>query len=263
MQLALTLYDVNNLVVDVAVIGGAPGRDHAEELRHVAGSDFVVDEVAELAIAPGGKRGSVRVTDRPPFRAGRRPVVLRSAYSEDDELLRPRIVELEALAGRDVGPRVGLELMSTAVEDERAATGDDEEDLLDSLEPYAASNAPECSESAAARAARSPSCCRSSLSRQPCPQPLCGSRPPPRRPQTHASERPHPLSSAASTGRFSHRAGQKGTRWRAAQPLTERTTLRYSSSRAVWPGGTTSVVIGVQTIAGPGTALPGRSRSKS
>src|SRR5262249_51277854 len=41
------------------------------------------------------------------------------------------------------------------------------------------------------------------------------------------------------------------------------TMFRYSSMRAVWPGGTTSVVIGVQTIAGPGTAWPGRRSSKS
>ena len=41
------------------------------------------------------------------------------------------------------------------------------------------------------------------------------------------------------------------------------TTFLYSSSRAVWPGARTSVVMGVHTIAGPGTRLPGRRRSKS
>src|SRR5262245_23474063 len=133
MQLALTLYDVDHLVVDVAVIGCTPRRDHAEELRHVPGADFVVDEVAELAIAPGRKRRPVGVADRALLGAGHR-LLLRSTDGHDDQLLRAWILELHALAGRNVGAGVGLEVMSTAVEDERAGPGDDEEHLLPVLE---------------------------------------------------------------------------------------------------------------------------------
>ena len=128
---ALALDDVDHLVVDVAVVGCPPRRDHAEELRHVAGADVVVDEVPELAVASGRKRRPVPVADRSLLGA-RRGLVLRCADRDHDELLRPRVVELEAFAGRDVGARVRLEVVGTAVEDERALPRDDEENLLSS-----------------------------------------------------------------------------------------------------------------------------------
>src|SRR5829696_3169291 len=134
MQLALTFDDVDHFVVHVAVVGRAPGRDHAEELRDVQGSDFLVDEVPELAIAACRKSRPVRVADRPPFRVRSRVVALRRADREDDELLRPRIVELEGLARRDEGAGVGFELVFAAVDNEGAVAGNDEQNLLDSLE---------------------------------------------------------------------------------------------------------------------------------
>src|SRR5215212_5657525 len=133
MQLALTVDDVDHLVVHVTVVGRAPRRDHAEELRYVQGSDFLVDEVPKFAIPACGKRGPVRIADRPPFRVMSFVVTLGSADREDDELLRPRIVELEALARRDESAGVGFELVLAAIDEKRAAAGDDEENLLDSL----------------------------------------------------------------------------------------------------------------------------------
>src|SRR5262249_59215817 len=47
------------------------------------------------------------------------------------------------------------------------------------------------------------------------------------------------------------------------EPAHVTTTFLYSSTRADCPGATTSVVIGVQTIAGPAIRFPGESRSKS
>src|SRR5215213_3155706 len=272
MQLALTFDDVDHLVVHVTVIGRAPGRDHAEELRDVHGSDFFVDEVPELPIAPCRKRRPVRVTDRSPFRVMAVVITLGSADRKDDELIRPRVVELEGLARRDERAGVGLELVLTPVDEKGAASGDDEENLLDSVQATGL-RAPRCT---ANEPLFEPLGARAAVDRHPhgggvvglgaTLHSLLGDNE-----AAHHSTAPELTSacrSRRSPGRVPDPHGDSRTAHRRREPRvaqrpTETTRLRCSSSRAAWPGGTTSVVIGVQTIAGPGTTLPGRTRSKS
>src|ERR687888_2436912 len=133
VQEALPFEDVDHLVVDVAVHAGATGRDDADELGDVEAADVLVDEVAKLAVRAGRQRRPVTPTHGPP--AWGRLVLLRRGHRHDDEVLRPRRLDLVFLAGCDVGAGVGLELVRLAVDVERALAGDDEQDLLPIAEP--------------------------------------------------------------------------------------------------------------------------------
>ena len=70
------------------------------------------------------------MADDPTLRWARRAVLLRQADGDDDELLGPRVVYLERLAGSDVCAGVGLEVVCSALDDEGSPAGGDVEDLL-------------------------------------------------------------------------------------------------------------------------------------
>src|SRR5688572_21976805 len=118
MECALPFDDVDDLVIDVAM-GRNPARiDDAEELREVVITDLLVGEVLEAPLLSCGKRRTVGSTNRALL--GRRvdPVLLVDADGDDDELLGPRVVDLEALAGCDVGAHVRLELVLASLDDQ-------------------------------------------------------------------------------------------------------------------------------------------------
>ncbi len=62
-------------------------------------------------------------------------MLLRSRHRHQLELVGPRVVDPVAVARGEVRARVGLERVCAAVELERAAAGDDEEDLLAPVQP--------------------------------------------------------------------------------------------------------------------------------
>src|SRR6266516_3701548 len=86
VERTLALDDVDHLVVDVAVIRRSAGVDHAEKLGDVVRADLLIGEVAEAALASGGKRRPVGPADGALLRRVR-PVLLREADGDDDELV--------------------------------------------------------------------------------------------------------------------------------------------------------------------------------
>src|SRR5919199_5114585 len=65
---AFAFEDVDDLVVDVAVLGCPTRRDVTAELGYVAAADLVRDEVAKFAVTTCRKRWLIRLAYRPPRR---------------------------------------------------------------------------------------------------------------------------------------------------------------------------------------------------
>src|SRR5919197_1550740 len=124
----LTLENVDDLVVDMAMHAGPARRDHAHELRDVQAAHVLVDEVAKLAVRARRQHGLLAPAHGPAAR--RRVVLLRRGHGDDDELLRAGRLDLVLLARHDVDAGERLERVRGTVDVERALAGDDEEHLL-------------------------------------------------------------------------------------------------------------------------------------
>src|SRR5712691_3060460 len=127
---ALTLDHVHHLVVGVAVQRRLARRDHAHELRDVEAAGVLVHEVAELPVRRGGERRLVRVADRDAAVLADAAVALRCRDRDGEELVRAGVLDRVTLTGDDERAGLRRELVRLALEVERAAAGDDEEDLL-------------------------------------------------------------------------------------------------------------------------------------
>src|ERR687897_2276099 len=97
MEDSFSIDDVDDLVVDMAVIGCAARRDQAHELREVEAADVLVHEVAELTVCTSAKHRLVGVTDGPASRVDRRPDLERRFDDHDHERLRAAVLELVLL----------------------------------------------------------------------------------------------------------------------------------------------------------------------
>jgi 1-deoxyxylulose-5-phosphate synthase len=135
MQDPLTFEDVDHLVVDVAVIGRPTWGDDAVELRHVAATDLVRDEVAELPISARREHRLVEKPDRPQTGSRGCSVCLRRDRGDGHQLLRAWVFDLVRLAGRKVDARARLELVFLAVDDHHPAAGRGIDDFLEAFEP--------------------------------------------------------------------------------------------------------------------------------
>ncbi len=134
VQEALARDHVDNLVVGVAVVGRAPDRDLAHELRETGAADVGVDEQPERPADAGllvGLRGEAH--GHAPGAEHRR-IGVGGRGSIDDQRhqrLGPVVLDRVRLAGGDVGRGVGLELvMALTVEVERRRAGEHEQRLL-------------------------------------------------------------------------------------------------------------------------------------
>jgi hypothetical protein len=111
VQRAFPFDDINHLVIHVAVSRRPAGIDHAEELRDVVRADLLVGEVAEAALASCGEGRAVGVADGALLPRGTRPILLREADGDDEELIGPRVVNLVRLPRSHVGAGVRLEVV--------------------------------------------------------------------------------------------------------------------------------------------------------
>ena len=135
MQDALAFEDVDHFVVDMAVIGCPARRNHTEELSHVAAADLFGHEIAKLAIPARRQQRLVGKPDRSRTGSGGRPVRLWRDCRDGQQILRPWVLDLVRLAGREVDARAGFELVFFAVDDHRPAAGRGVNDLLEAVEP--------------------------------------------------------------------------------------------------------------------------------
>jgi hypothetical protein len=132
---AFPLDYIDDLVVDMAVIGCAARRDRSHELRQVEAADILVHEVSELAVLTGAKHRPVGVADGPASRVDGRPDFERRFDDDDDQLFRTGVLELVLLPLDDIRAHVGLERMFSARDVKRPSTRLDVEELLRGFEP--------------------------------------------------------------------------------------------------------------------------------
>ena len=118
----------------MAVIGCPARRNHTEELGHVAAADLFGHEIAKLAIPARRQQRLVGKPDRARAGSGCRSVRLRRDYRDGQQVLRPRVLDLVRLAGRQVDGRARFELLLLAVDEHRPTAGCGVDDLLDALE---------------------------------------------------------------------------------------------------------------------------------
>jgi hypothetical protein len=126
----LSLDDVADLVVGMAVEGRFARLDDAHELGHVEAPGVLVDEVLERPLAGGGELGLVGEADRDAPIAACRLTVGGDDDRHDMERFGARVVDHVRLAGRHEDAGVRLEPIRPSVELELAAARDDVEDLL-------------------------------------------------------------------------------------------------------------------------------------
>src|SRR5215213_3434446 len=126
----MALDHVDDLVVDVTVVGRATGRNRADKLRDVGAAGVAMNEVSELPIFPRRERRPVRISDDAWIRLGPRSVRLRRRHEHGDDLLWTRVVDFKALAVDEIRARVGFNGALVAADQQRAAPGGDVQDAL-------------------------------------------------------------------------------------------------------------------------------------
>src|SRR5215204_2972861 len=122
MEDSFSIDDVDDLVVNMAVVRCATRRDQPEELRDVAAANILVDEVAELPVGTRPERRLVGVADCPADRSVRRVVCLRRLDDHDYQVVGARGLELVLLARPHVRAGVRLERMRLVAHPKGAAS---------------------------------------------------------------------------------------------------------------------------------------------
>src|SRR5215207_6070132 len=131
---SLSIDDVDDFVVRMAVHRCATRWDHAYELGHVETADILVHQVPELAVDARLQHRLVGVADGSARRIDLRAVFLRCLDDDHHELCRAMVLELVLLPCRHVRPCVRLERMLRVAYAKCPSPGLDVEEFLHSAE---------------------------------------------------------------------------------------------------------------------------------